>query len=89
MTEYVQGNFEQARVTLGKYVNKNRQDINATAMLTEIYISMGQNDSAMHILERIEDKLSDQLELALKLADLYLKNGKDFKAEVCILTISK
>jgi putative PEP-CTERM system TPR-repeat lipoprotein len=81
MTEYVQGNFEQARVTLGKYVNKNRQDINATAMLTEIYISMGQNDSAMHILERIEDKLSDQLELALKLADLYLKNGKDFKAD--------
>lgn len=81
MTEYVQGNFEQARVTLGRYINKNRQDINATAMLTEIYISMGQNDSAMHILERIEDKLSDRLELALKLADLYLTNGKDFKAD--------
>jgi putative PEP-CTERM system TPR-repeat lipoprotein len=81
MTEYVQGNFEQARVTLSKYVNKNRQDINATAMLTEIYISIGQNDSAMHILERVEDKLSDRLELALKLADLYLKNGKDFKAD--------
>ena len=81
MTEYVQGNFEQARLTLAKYVNKNRQDINATAMLTEIYISMGQNDAAMHILERIEDKLADHLELALKLADLYLRNGKDFKAD--------
>ncbi|WP_340680684.1 XrtA/PEP-CTERM system TPR-repeat protein PrsT [Paraglaciecola sp.] len=81
MTEYVQGNFEQARSTLAKYVNKNRQDLNATAMLAEIYISMGQNDAAMHILERVEDKLIDKLPLALKLADLYLKNGKDFKAD--------
>lgn len=81
MTEYVQGNFEQARLTLAKYVNKNRHDINATAMLAEIYISMGQNDAAMHILERVEDKLIDKLQVALKLADLYLKNGKDFKAD--------
>jgi putative PEP-CTERM system TPR-repeat lipoprotein len=81
MTEYVQGNFEQARVTLAKYVNKNRQDLNATAMLAEIYISMGQNEAAMHILERVEAKLIDKLPLALKLADLYLKNNKDFKAD--------
>ena len=81
MTEYVQGNFEQARVTLGKYVNKNRQDINAAAMLAEIYVAMGQNDAAMHILERVEDKLIDKLQIALKLADLYLQNGKDFKAD--------
>jgi tetratricopeptide (TPR) repeat protein len=37
MTEYIQGNFEQARRTLIKYTNKNRQDINATTMLAEIY----------------------------------------------------
>jgi putative PEP-CTERM system TPR-repeat lipoprotein len=81
MTEYVQGNFEQARVTLGRYVAKNSKDINATAMLAEIYISTGQNEAAMHVLERIEDKLTDHLDVALKLADLYLKNGKDFKAD--------
>ena len=81
MTEYVQGNYEQARMTLGKYVNKNRQDINAASMLAEIYASMGQNDAAMHVLERIEDKLIDKLPIALKLADLYLKNNKDFKAD--------
>jgi len=53
------GNLEQARVTLGKYVNKNRQDINATAMLTwNLYFYRDKTIQAMHILERHWDKLS-------------------------------
>jgi putative PEP-CTERM system TPR-repeat lipoprotein len=81
MTEYIQGNFEQARRTLTKYINKNKQDVNASAMLAEIYVSMGQNGSAMHILEQVEEFITENLEVSLKLADLYLQNGKDFKAE--------
>lgn len=81
MSEYIQGNFEQARNTLGKYVNKNRQDLNATAILAEIYTSMGQNQNAVHMLERVESELIEHLPIALKLADLYLTTGKDFKAE--------
>jgi putative PEP-CTERM system TPR-repeat lipoprotein len=81
MSEYIQGNFEQARISLGKYVNKNRQDLNATAILAEIYTSMGQNENAIHMLERVDRELLTHLQLALKLADLYLITGKDFKAE--------
>jgi tetratricopeptide (TPR) repeat protein len=50
-------------------------------MWAEIYVSMGQNGSAMHILEQVEEFITDNLEVSLKLADLYLQNGKDFKAE--------
>jgi putative PEP-CTERM system TPR-repeat lipoprotein len=89
MTEYIQGKFEQARRSLTKYINKNKQDINATAMLAEIYISMGQNDSAMHVLERVEEYITDDLEVSLKLADLYLKNSKDFKAEYWLSNLRK
>jgi putative PEP-CTERM system TPR-repeat lipoprotein len=81
MTEYIQGNFEQARRTLIKYVKKNPQDINASSMLAEIYISMGRDNSAMHVLERVEEFITDELDIALKLASLYLQNGQDFKAE--------
>jgi putative PEP-CTERM system TPR-repeat lipoprotein len=81
MTAYIRGNFEQARISLGKYVKSRNGDINAISMLAEIYVSMGQNEAATHLLSRNEDQLLAHLPLALKLADLYLKTGKDFKAE--------
>jgi putative PEP-CTERM system TPR-repeat lipoprotein len=81
MTAYIQGNFEQARVSLGKYVKSRAGDINAISMLAEIYVSMGQTEAATHLLGRNEDQLLTHLPLALKLADLYLQTGKDFKAE--------
>jgi putative PEP-CTERM system TPR-repeat lipoprotein len=81
MTEYIQGKFEQARKTLGNYVDKNPEDINATNILAEIYISTGQNTAAMQLLERVSSDLTQHLNIALKLANLYLKNDKDFKAD--------
>jgi putative PEP-CTERM system TPR-repeat lipoprotein len=81
MTDFIQGNFEQARQSLTKYIAKNNEDLNALAMLAEIYVSMGQNEAAMHLLDRNEEKLYENLPIALKLAQLYLSNGKDFKAD--------
>ena len=81
MTAFIQGNFEQARQSLSKYIAKNNDDLNAVAMLAEIYVSMGQNEAAMHVLDRNEEKLYEHLPIALKLAQLYLNNGKDFKAD--------
>lgn len=81
MSAYVQGNYEKARIDLQRYVDQNRQDLNATSMLAEIYINMGQSELAMHLLERVEQQILSELNIALKLANLYLENNKDFKAE--------
>jgi Tfp pilus assembly protein PilF len=41
MTKYIQGTFEQARKALGNYVDKTPENINATNILAEIYVSTG------------------------------------------------
>jgi predicted Zn-dependent protease len=43
----------------------------------------------MHVLERVEEFITDDLDISLKLADLYLQNGKNFKAEYWLSNIRK
>ncbi len=81
MTAYIQGNFEDARRSLSKYIRNYSHDINAVSMLVEIYTSMGQNSAAILLIEGLGEKLIEHLPQSLKLANLYLETGKDFKAE--------
>ena len=89
MTAYIQGDFEQARRSLSRYIKRYSQDLNAVSMLAEIYSSMGQDLAAMHLLENIEAQVIESLPQALTLANLYLQNNKDFKAEYILSEMRK
>lgn len=87
MTEYLQGKLEQARRTLARYVERNRADINASAILADIYLSLDQPNTALQTLEKIEEIIIEDLNVSLTLAKLYMQNGKDFKADFLLANI--
>lgn len=81
LTAFFHGNTEQASKDFSQYLLKKPNDIQAIILLSRTYLLTQQNKQAMILLEKHEDKLLDNLDAALLLGDLYLKQNRAFKAQ--------
>ena len=81
LLSYVDGNDEKARSDLLSYNNAVPKDLNAVAILSDVYIKQGDNSLALQLLERYTEQLNQMPELAQRLATLYIRTNRAFKAE--------
>jgi tetratricopeptide (TPR) repeat protein len=78
---YLQNNLELAQKELQFYVRETPQDLSGISLLVDIYLSQGQQEKALELLENKNKFIKNNLNLSLKLFDLYLSNNKIYKAE--------
>ncbi len=81
LTAFFQGNTEQAAKHFSQYLQSNPGDIQAIILLARTYLMTQQNRQALTLLEKHEDELIDNIDSALLLGDLYLKQNRAFKAQ--------
>jgi len=78
---YVQNNLELAQKELQFYVKSQPQDISGISLLVDIYLSQNQPEKAFELLEGKSKIIKKNLNLSIKLFELYLQNNKVYKAE--------
>ncbi len=78
---YLQNNLELAQKELQFYVRETPQDMSGISLLVDIYLGQGQNENALTLLESKNKFIKNNLNLSLKLFELYLANNKIYKAE--------
>lgn len=81
LTAFFHGNTEQAAKDFSQYLTKKPNDIQAIVLLARTYLMTQQNKQALTLLEKHEDKLVENIDSALLLGDLYLKQNRAFKAQ--------
>ena len=89
MANYAAGNMEAANVELNKYLSKRPNDLNASVLLSEIYVREGNFASAVKLLERFQSLALDDLEFGSKLCDLYIQANANHKCNWLVLQMSK
>ncbi|MDC8832795.1 XrtA/PEP-CTERM system TPR-repeat protein PrsT [Alteromonas gilva] len=81
LTAFFHGNTEQAGRDFSRYLISNPNDTQAIVLLARTYLMTQRNRQALILLEKHEKNLLDDIESALLLGDLYLKQNKTFKAQ--------
>ena len=81
LTAFFHGNTEQATRDFTQYLQQNPNDPQAVVLLARTYLMTQQNRQALTLLEKHEDKLLENVDSALLLGDLYLKQNRAFKAQ--------
>lgn len=81
MTNYAQGNLQEARSQLTKYVMNNEASIEAIMLLADVHVKLGNPREAVYLLEGYESELVQNRNFGLILAGLYFQIGQSFKAE--------
>lgn len=81
LTAFFHGNTEQATRDFTQYLQQNPNDTQAIVLLAKTYLMTQQNRPALTLLEKHEDKLLENVDSALLLGDLYLKQNRAFKAQ--------
>lgn len=87
LLSYVDGNYEKARSDLVSYNQAVPADLNAVAILTDVYIRQGDNGLAIQLLERHLNQLNNMPELAQRLITLYIRTNRAYKAEQLIANL--
>lgn len=87
LLSYVDGNYEKARSDLVSYNQAVPADLNAVAILTDVYIRQGDNGLAIQLLERHLAQLNNMPELAQRLITLYIRTNRAYKAEQLITNL--
>ncbi|MFA3789652.1 XrtA/PEP-CTERM system TPR-repeat protein PrsT [Aliiglaciecola sp. SL4] len=73
-------NYLQAKTFFIQYLNFVPDNIEAIALLAQTHLKLNEPKLALDVMQRHESKLSEKLDNALLLAELYLANDKAFKA---------
>lgn len=89
LTAFFHGNTEQAARDFTQYLQQNPNDTQAIVLLAKTYLMTQQNRQALTLLEKHEDKLLENVDSALLLGDLYLKQNRAFKAQKLSDTLSE
>jgi putative PEP-CTERM system TPR-repeat lipoprotein len=81
LSDYMGGNLERASRSIRRFINEGNTNINAVAVLTDIYIRQNQSIKAIKLLEQFADPAKQDLPLAIKWCLQYISNRKAFKCE--------
>ncbi|WP_343860460.1 XrtA/PEP-CTERM system TPR-repeat protein PrsT [Aliiglaciecola litoralis] len=73
-------NYAQAKAFFIQYLTLVPNHIEAIALLAQTHVKLNEPKPALEAMQRHERKLMEKIENAMLLAELYLANGKAFKA---------
>jgi putative PEP-CTERM system TPR-repeat lipoprotein len=82
LASYLIGNYQQALTDMKAYVSNSPPNLNAIAILADTLLKLGKEREALKLLEKNETLITNNVDLAMMLCDLYLKNNKTFKCDV-------
>ncbi len=82
VAEYIRGNLEKAKTILLSYLERVPDDLGATQLLVDLYLKTGQSRRAIDYLETHRAPVAKNLNLSLKLVQLYINDGKLINAEI-------
>jgi len=89
VAEYLRGNLEKAKTILLSYLDRTPEDLGATQLLVNLYLQTDQNRRAIDYLENHRSVVSKNLNLALKLVQLYIDDSKLINAEIFLDTLKQ
>ena len=81
LTNFFNNNMEMAAKDFSSYLQRVPDDIQAIMMLSQVYLATQQYKQALVLLEKNQRALLDNLDSALILGDLFIKQNKAFKAQ--------
>lgn len=89
LTSYLAGNHQVAAKEFELYVQSNRSNLNAIALLADTYLKLGQSNLALEILDSNERVVVSNQAVSLILCNLYLANGQSYKCDSLIMELRK
>lgn len=79
LAAFAQGNYELARKDFALFLNYKPDHLQASTLLAKTLLKLNQKKAALDALRPHENKVTEDLELALLLGELYIVNNKAFK----------
>lgn len=89
LTNFFNNNMESAAKDFNTYVQQQPDDLQAVLMLSQVYMATQQDKQALLLLERYQDALMEDVDSALMLGDLFIRENKAFKAERLLQTLEQ
>lgn len=87
LLSYVDGDYEKARSDLTSYMQLVPADLNAVAILAQVYNRQNDQSAAIQLLEQHIKHLNTMPDLAQQLITLYIRTNKANKAEQLIAAL--
>ncbi|WP_199611733.1 XrtA/PEP-CTERM system TPR-repeat protein PrsT [Flocculibacter collagenilyticus] len=81
---FANNNTEKARTDLNNYLQNNPNDLNAVSLLASVFIAQEQDAKAIQLLEKYASVVKQDVSLSAKLVNLYLKNNKQYRANIIV-----
>ncbi|WP_189405848.1 XrtA/PEP-CTERM system TPR-repeat protein PrsT [Alteromonas halophila] len=81
LTNFFNKNLEKATKDFSAYLQQQPDDLQAVLLLAQTYMLTGQDKPALTLLEKHYDALLDDLDAALMLGDLLIRQNRAFKAQ--------
>lgn len=89
LTNFFNNNMEKAAKDFTAYLQREPEDIQAVMMLSQVYLATQQYKQALILLEKHQRALTDNVDSALVLGDLFIRQNKAFKAERLLRSLNE
>ncbi len=89
LTNFFNGNLEKASQDFREYLIEEPDDIKAVMLLSQTYTATQQDKKALALLEKHQDQLLEDVDSALILGDLLIRQNRAFKAEKLLSELEK
>ncbi len=89
LTNFFNNNMEKATQDFIAYLQREPNDIQAVMMLSQVYLATQQYKQALILLERHQRALIDNIDSALVLGDLFIRQNRAFKAERLLRSLNE
>ena len=89
LTNFFNGNLEKASNDFRNYLVEEPDDLKAVMLLSQTYTATQQDKKALALLEKHQEQLLDDLDSALILGDLLIKQNRAFKAEKLVQELER
>jgi|GEM_PF-3681886 len=89
LANYAVGNVEAASTELNKYLSKRPNDLNASILLSEIYVQEGNFTGAVRLMDRFKDLALEDISFGDKLCTLYIQANANHTCNWLVLQMSK
>ncbi|WP_395341053.1 tetratricopeptide repeat protein [Ningiella sp. W23] len=87
LATYLNGQYEQAAQQFESYLSQRKTDVNAISLLADTYIAMDQEFQALNLLDKNRTLFRNDLNLNLKLCNLYMRSPRASKCDLLLKEI--
>jgi putative PEP-CTERM system TPR-repeat lipoprotein len=79
VSNYLLGNYAQARVELEKYYNNNKDNFYAISILAQTYLKLERQRSALDLLDKHTELVLQDVDASVLLCELYLQANRKYR----------